>query len=259
MLTFVTLDGVMQAPGAREEDRDGGFTHGGWLVPYFDEVLGKAMTDQMAWPFDLLLGRRTYRIFESHWPHVKGEQTVDNINRATKYIVSHRPQKLEWQGSKLITGDVVGAIKNLKAQDGPVLQVHGSSHLIQTLLKDDLVGELWLKIFPVAVGAGKRLFGANKRDRRSRPGTNACQGAAAFPRSTYVCVISPTLPIDVPSMGESLHGENVPTPLAGPWTRTTMGRLRNQSTFLVMVMEEQKSRLGSPGPPHRLSPLLSWQ
>lgn len=157
--TFVTLDGVMQAPGAPDEDRDGGFTHGGWLVPYFDDLLAKVMTDQLVWPFDLLLGRKTYRIFESHWPHVKGEPSADNINRATKYIVSHKPQKLEWQGSKLITGDVVGAIKKLKAQDGPVLQVHGSSNLIQTLLKNDLVDELWLKIFPVTIGTGKRLFG----------------------------------------------------------------------------------------------------
>ncbi len=159
VLAFTTADGVMQAPGGPEEDTSGGFTHGGWLVPYFDEFLAKVMTDQMAWPFDLLLGRKTYRIFESYWPHVKDDPGADNINRATKYIVSHKPQKLEWQGSKLITGDVVRAIKKLKEQNGPVLQVHGSTNLIQTLLKNDLVDELWLKIFPVTIGTGKRLFG----------------------------------------------------------------------------------------------------
>lgn len=138
VLAFTTADGVMQAPGGPEEDTSGGFTHGGWLVPYFDEFLAKVMAEQMAWPFDLLLGRNTYRIFESYRPHVKDDPGADNINRATKYVVSHKPQKLGWQGSKLITGDVVGAIKKLKAQDGPVLQVHGSTNLIQTLAQERL-------------------------------------------------------------------------------------------------------------------------
>ncbi len=159
VLTFVTLDGVMQAPGGPEEDPSGGFPYGGWTVPYFDDFVGKVMTEQMGRPFDLLLGRKTYEIFAAHWPKVKGDPISDGINRATKYVVSHRQRELGWENSLLVTGDVVGEIKKLKAQAGPDLQVHGSSNLIQTLLKHDLVDELWLKIFPVTLGTGKRLFG----------------------------------------------------------------------------------------------------
>jgi dihydrofolate reductase len=158
VLTFVTLDGVMQGPGGPTEDPAGGFTLGGWTVDYFDDFLGKAMTEQMGRPFDLLLGMKTYEIFASHWPHVKDESAA-GINSATKYVVAHTPQKLQWKNSTLITGDVVAEIKRVKAGDGPPLQVHGSSNLIQTLLKHDLVDELWLKIFPVTLGTGKRLFG----------------------------------------------------------------------------------------------------
>ena len=158
VLSFVSLDGVMQAPGGPEEDPSSGFTHGGWTVPYFDDFLGRVMGEQMGKPFDLLLGRKTYAIFASHWPRVK-DPSADGLNRARKYVVSHKPQNLEWKNSTLITGDVVGEIGKLKKGDGPMLQVHGSGNLIQTLLKHDLVDEFWMKIFPVTLGAGKRLFG----------------------------------------------------------------------------------------------------
>lgn len=157
VLTFITLDGVMQAPGGPEEDTSGGFKHGGWTVPYFDEVLGNVMGEQMERPFDLLLGRKTYEIFASYWPHHQDEGP--GINKATKYAVSHEARELDWGPSHLITGDVVAEIQKLKSQDGPMLQVHGSSVLIQTLLNNDLIDELWLKIFPVTLGVGKRLFG----------------------------------------------------------------------------------------------------
>jgi dihydrofolate reductase len=156
VLTFVTMDGVMQAPGGSIEDPSGGFAYGGWLVPYFDDVLGQTMAEQMSKPFDLLLGRKTFEIFASYWPNHAEEGP--EINRATKYVVSNTMKSHEWQKSVFLSGNVVDAIKKLKAEDGLDLQVHGSANLIQTLLKHDLVDELWLKIFPVTLGTGKRLF-----------------------------------------------------------------------------------------------------
>lgn len=159
-LTFVSLDGVMQAPGGPQEDTSGGFEYGGWTFPYFDEMSGEEMGRQMSMPFDLLLGRKTYDIFASFWPK-QDPSTLANVpfNKAIKYVVSHSSPKLDWGRSVLISGDVVQKIKELKRQDGPMLQVHGSSNLMQTLLKHDLVDELWLKTFPVTFGKGKRLFG----------------------------------------------------------------------------------------------------
>jgi dihydrofolate reductase len=157
VLSFITLDGIMQAPGGPEEDPSGGFKYGGWSVGYFDDALGKVMAEQMGHPYDLLLGRKTYDIFASHWPRVH-DDTAAGINRATKYVATRRPVSLEWKTTVPIGGDAVGQIKKLKAENGPELQVHGSGNLIQTLLKHDLVDEFWLKTFPVALGSGKRLF-----------------------------------------------------------------------------------------------------
>ena len=156
VLSFITLDGIMQAPGGPEEDPTGGFTSGGWTVPYFDDFLGQTMAEQMSRPFDLLLGRKTYEIFAAYWPHHNDEGA--GINQATKYVASHAPMEFTWEHSVLLKGDVVGEVKKLKAQDGPELQVHGSGNFIQTLLKHDLVDELWVKIFPITLGEGKRLF-----------------------------------------------------------------------------------------------------
>lgn len=157
VLTFVTLDGVMQGPGGPTEDTSGDFKHGGWTVPYFDEVLGQEMGRQMGQPFDLLLGRKTFEIFASYWPHQEEEGAA--INNATKYVASDTLTEHEWQKSVFLNGDVVEEINKLRQQDGPDLQVHGSATLIQTLLAHDLVDEFWLKIFPVTLGTGKRLFG----------------------------------------------------------------------------------------------------
>jgi dihydrofolate reductase len=156
VLTFVTLDGVMQAPGGPTEDTSGNFAHGGWTVPYFDEYLGQTMGEQLSQPFDLLLGRRTFEIFASYWPYQEEEGVA--INRATKYVASNTLASHEWQKSVFLSGDVAGAIRKLRQEDGPELQVLGSSNLIQTLLAHDLVDEFRLKIFPVTVGPGKRLF-----------------------------------------------------------------------------------------------------
>ena len=159
VLTFVTLDGVMQAPGGPEEDTSGGFKYGGWTVGYWDDFMGKVMEVQMANPFDLLLGRKTYEIFAAYWPKAKNEPVADKLNEAKKYVVSTTLSKLDWNNSTLISGDAVDEIKKLKNQDGPEIQVHGSSNLVQTLLKNDLVDEIHLKIFPITIGTGKRLFG----------------------------------------------------------------------------------------------------
>ena len=160
VLTFVSLDGVMQAPGGPDEDPTGGFRHGGWVAPYFDDFLGKVMADQTGGDFDLLLGRKTYDVFAAHWPYAdeKTDPFAARLNRAKKYVASRKAMKLDWENSVLLKGDVAGEIKRLKARDGPEIQVHGSGNLIQTLLKDDLVDEFRLKIFPLTLGKGKRLF-----------------------------------------------------------------------------------------------------
>ncbi len=156
VLTFVSLDGVMQGPGGPEEDTSGGFRHGGWTVGYFDEFVGQEMGKQMGRKCYLLLGRRTYEIFASYWPH-SNDPGAELINNATKYVATNRPLGKDWNTIRL-EGDTVEAIRKLKQESGPELQVHGSGTLIQTLLKNDLVDELWLKIFPVTVGSGRRLF-----------------------------------------------------------------------------------------------------
>jgi dihydrofolate reductase len=157
--TFATLDGVMQAPGGPEEDPTGGFDHGGWSVGYWDEAMGQWMGEFMGKPFDLLLGRRTYEIFAAHWPNARDEPGADELNAATKHVASRTLQSVDWENSQLLEGDVVEAVARLKEQDGPELQVHGSSNLIQTLLEHGLVDELRVWIFPVVLGTGKRLFG----------------------------------------------------------------------------------------------------
>lgn len=156
VLEFVTLDGIVQAPGGPTEDTSGGFKYGGWVVPYSEESFGKIMSKQMKQPFDLLLGRKTFEIFASYWPQ-HGNQWP-GINEVTKHVVSNTLQNHRWKNSVFIKGDVVGEIKKLKDQNGPNLQVYGSSNLVQTLLRHDLVDEFWLKIFPITLGSGKRLF-----------------------------------------------------------------------------------------------------
>jgi dihydrofolate reductase len=172
---FVTLDGVMQAPGGPEEDPTGGFSSGGWSVPYWDDAMDQAMSAVFARPFSLLLGRRTYEIFAAHWPYVdeaaRAERggtpsEVDDpaaaaLNTATKYVASRTLTEVTWQGSQLLEGDVVDAVARLKQEDGPDLLTQGSSELVQTLLSADLVDELRPWTFPVLVGPGKRLFGSS--------------------------------------------------------------------------------------------------
>ncbi len=159
VLSFITLDGVMQAPGGPDEDTTSGFKYGGWQAPYQGEQEGQQMIEQLSMPFDLLLGRKTYDIFAGYWPkHPEIEFVATPFNKCKKYVVSDIEIDLPWENSELITGDVVSKLKDLKAGDGPMLQVHGSGNLVQTLLKEDLVDELWLKTFPLTLGTGKKLF-----------------------------------------------------------------------------------------------------
>ncbi len=148
----------MQAPGGREEDTDGGFQYGGWTAPYWHEFSAMEMSKQLGHPYDLLLGRKTFDIFASYWPHHEEIPIAAGLNNANKYVASHAPLKMEWKNSYRIEGDIVEGVRKLKAEERPELQVHGSGNFIQTLLKHDLVDELWLKIFPVTLGQGKRLF-----------------------------------------------------------------------------------------------------
>ena len=157
VLEFITLDGVMQAPGGPEEDPSDGFKYGGWMVPYDDDFSGEMMKEQMSRPFNLLLGRKTYDIWARYWP--QHEDFWPGINSTAKYVASRNSSlKLAWNNSVLLTGNIAGEVQKLKEQDGPEIHVYGSADLIQTLLKHDLVDEFWLKIFPLTLGAGKRLF-----------------------------------------------------------------------------------------------------
>ncbi|MDQ5874835.1 MAG: dihydrofolate reductase family protein [Actinomycetota bacterium] len=156
--TFLTLDGVMQAPGGPEEDPDGGFAYGGWSVNYWDEKMGEVMGEAMSKPFDLLLGRKTYEIFAAYWPHATDDSGAKPLNDATKFVASRTVRSLDWSKSVLIEGDVAEGVTALKQEEGPELQVHGSANLIQTLLRHKLIDEYRLWTFPVVVGRGKRLF-----------------------------------------------------------------------------------------------------
>ena len=159
ILTFQTLDGVMQAPKLPEEDPSGGFTQGGWANGCWDEVMAQVGREAMAEPYDLLLGRTTYDLFAlSHTESEDANPTAEKLTKAKKYVVTSRPGKLQWQNSEKVTGNIAAEISTLKAQDGPLLQVHGSWQLIQMLLSEGLIDEFRLWTFPVIVGGGKRLF-----------------------------------------------------------------------------------------------------
>lgn len=158
--TFVSLDGVMQAPGGPEEDPVGGFKFGGWTFHYWDDVMGAAMGETFSKPFALLLGRKTYDIFAAHWPYQKNDPIADSFNAVTKYVATHRPDTLSWQNSQPLGSDIVATLRRMKQEHGPDLLIQGSSELIQTLLANDLIDEISLLIFPLVLGKGKKLFGS---------------------------------------------------------------------------------------------------
>src|SRR6185503_18318310 len=156
VLEHISLDGVIQAPGGPDEDTSGGFAYGGWIAPYSDEILGMALRKQMNMPFDLLLGRKTFDIWAAFWP--QHADVWPGVNTATKYVASNTMTSHEWQPSVFLSGDVAEKVRELKQQQGPNLHVYGSANLVQTLMKHDLVDEFWLKIYPLTLGSGKRLF-----------------------------------------------------------------------------------------------------
>ena len=156
-ITQVTVDGVMQGPGGPEEDPRNGFTQGGWAMPFVDDAAGQVIDEIMAGEFDMLLGRRTYDIFAGYWPH-QDNSIAKSFNKATKYVVTRNPDRLDWKTSKRIGGNVVDGTRRLKASAGPELHIWGSSELLQTLIAADLIDEYRLWVFPVVLGKGKRLF-----------------------------------------------------------------------------------------------------
>ena len=156
VLEHISMDGVIQAPGGPEEDTSGGFAYGGWIAPYSDEVLGTALRRQMNMPFDLLLGRITFDIWEPFWPQHADEWP--GVNTATKYVASNTRTSSKWQPSVFLNGDIPEKVAKLKQEQGPDLHVWGSGDLLQTLIKHDLVDAFWLMVYPVTLGAGKRLF-----------------------------------------------------------------------------------------------------
>jgi len=158
ILTFVTLDGVMQAPSMPEEDRSGGFNKGGWAAPFWEGVMAQVQQEAMATPYDMLFGRKTYDLFAGHWPDKADDPAARAMNEARKYVVTASRTDLAWENSQPVSGDIAAELLNLKRMEGPLLQIHGSWQLIQFLLRQDLIDEFRLWTFPVIVGAGKRLF-----------------------------------------------------------------------------------------------------
>jgi len=157
VLEHISIDGVIQAPGGPEEDTSGGFAYGGWISPYSDEILGTALRKQMNSPFNLLLGRKTFDIWEPFWPQHADEWP--GVNTATKYVASNTRTSSKWQPSVFLSGDVAKKVFEIKQGDGPDLHVWGSGVLLQTLMKHDLVDSFWLMIYPITLGQGKKLFG----------------------------------------------------------------------------------------------------
>lgn len=190
--TFLTLDGVMQAPGGPDEDRDGGFEHGGWSFPYGDEDFGTAMTGWFAGADAFLLGRKTYEIFNSYWPNMTdpSDPIASKLNALPKYVASSTLDSVDWHNSALLRGDVAAEVAKLKEQPGNELQVHGSGGLAQTLIENDLIDEYRLLYFPVHLGSGKKLF----RD-GGRPAALRLTGTATTSTGVVIATFQPAGPV----------------------------------------------------------------
>jgi dihydrofolate reductase len=199
--TFLTLDGVMQAPGGPDEDRASGFEHGGWSFPYDDEDFGAAMTGWFTHADAFLLGRKTYEIFAGYWPAVTdaGDPIAGKLNALPKYVASTTLSSVDWEHASLITGDVAAEVARLKEQPGDELQVHGSGGLAQTLISRDLIDEYRLLTFPVHLGSGKKLF---------REGAKAAAMRLVSSSVTSTGVVIATYQPDGPAKYGSFAGES---------------------------------------------------
>jgi dihydrofolate reductase len=189
---FISLDGVMQAPGGPEEDPTGGFTLGGWTAPHFDASVGGAMGEVFSRPFDLLLGSKTYDVFAAHWPYVTdpNDPIAGLFNQITKHVASRAKPRLEWMNSRWLGADTVASLKQLKAEDGPDLLVQGSSDFLQTLWRHGLVDEFTVLVFPLVLGKGKRLFGDG-----AVPAGLKLVKSQAFPTGVIAATYQPDGPI----------------------------------------------------------------
>jgi dihydrofolate reductase len=200
--TFVTLDGVMQAPGGPDEDRSGGFEFGGWQFPLSDETVGAAIEAAMSEPFDLLLGRRTYEIFAAYWPFIEDHPIADRFNAATKYVVTNSRPELTWSNSVALDGDVAAKLAGLKREDGPNLLVWGSGVLFPTLLAHDLLDEMTLMVYPIVLGTGKRLFGEG-----AIPGSFELVSTQASPKGVAINTFRPAGEVETGSFGHEEPSE----------------------------------------------------
>lgn len=202
---FTTLDGVVQAPGGPDEDTSGGFAHGGWLVPFFEETLGAQVDAWFAGVEDFLLGRGTYEIFAAAWPQTptEGDPVAEALNTRVKHVASRTLTALDWSGARLVEGDVVEAVRALREQDGGELQVHGSPGLVQTLLRADLVDELRLVVAPVVLGEGKRLFGAGAG---AVPGSWRLTASSTTPAGVLLCTYRRAGEVRTGAMGAEYDG-----------------------------------------------------
>ena len=190
VITQLTLDGVMQAPGGPDEDPRSGFTHGGWAMPFLDDAVNRALNETVAGEFDLLLGRRTYDIFAGYWPHQGDNPVTKGFDKAVKYVVTHRTEKLDWKTSRRIGGDIVEEVRLLKASDGPELHIWGSHEVLQTLIAAGLVDEYRMWIAPVVLGTGKRLF-----ENGVPPGALALVETKSTPKGVLLNTYRPAGPV----------------------------------------------------------------
>ncbi len=226
--TFMTLDGVMQAPGGPEEDPSGGFVHGGWRAGDWDDGVGAAIDEVFAEPFDLLLGRRTYDIFAAHWPFVPTEPSApgydpgmaaiaEKFGSITKYVATHRPEELAWTGTEWLGPDPVAALRTLKQADGPNLLLQGSGALIQTLLANDLIDRFRLMVSPMVLGKGKRLFGDGTLPRSLRhTGTTTTPGGTVVIDYTLGgAVTTGSFAMETPTPEERARRERMASEAAG--------------------------------------------
>jgi dihydrofolate reductase len=208
VLEHISLDGVIQAPGGPDEDTSGDFADGGWIAPYSDQIIGTALRRQMNLPFDLLLGRTTFEIWEPYWP--QHADIWPNVNTATKYVASNTKTSSKWQPSVFLNGDLAKKVAKIKQQPGPDLHVWGIGHLLQTLIKHDLVDAFWLMIYPITLGVGKRLFAEGTLPAALKV-TESIVGSNGVIVVNYQCAHLPSLALRASASVRAVQGGAITT------------------------------------------------